>query len=127
MPFIIHTEIMKRYGDMPLIAGGIWQKSSFALLEKCRSYTQRKNETFLRYAPYRSRVMWQKMICSPKNALYYTQRKNETLLRYAPYRNRHMYQKSTSSPRKMPFTIHGVTMNRFEDMPLIEDAIWGKG
>ncbi len=80
---------MKFFGDMPLIAGEIWQKSSFALQEKCPSLYTEKTKRF----------------------------------EACPYRNRHMYQTSISSPRKMPFTIDRVAMNRFENMPLINDAI----
>ncbi len=38
------------FGDMPLIAGEIWQKSSFALLEKCPLLYTEKERNVSRYA-----------------------------------------------------------------------------
>ena len=75
---------------MPLITRDIWQKSSFALLEKF--------------------------------PLLYTG-KERNVSRYAHNRNPHIYQKSISSQLKKPFTINRVTMNSFENMPRIDDAI----
>ena len=59
MPFTIHRVTRKTVDDMPLETPRYGANADFHSKKNALQYTQRKNETILRYAPYRNNNMGQ--------------------------------------------------------------------